>query len=386
VYDDKQSVLYQSSLTRYVEIPKGKTHHRRYTVELIVPPNRIDIGQDERDEVLFRVRVFTRQVNGKTVTMRIAKPIEELEIELVGVLKEALWGVLVGVCLIVWMSYYLAGRFLRPVVAITSLARKISDESLDQRIPLGKNNDELVALSRALNKMFDGLQYSFERQRAFLSNGSHELKSPLTRLLLAQDELLQNQDLPDELRDTLERQFTTMRQMKKLVQNLLSLSQLDHQQTLSLEVVDLSELILDVVDNYHEMFEAMELEVNLDLQNNLIVPGDRLKLRRLFVNLIDNAIQYNDPDHGVLTITGKTKDGQCIIDIDNAGEAIPAADQALVFEQFYRVEKSRSSDHGGVGLGLTMCKKIVELHGGRIQVRCGFLGGTQFRIILSSSL
>jgi two-component system OmpR family sensor kinase len=382
VVDPENEMVYASSLTQFTEIPERRGGHSRYNAEQVIPRAAIDLGQDDGDEVAFRVRVFARQVNGRVLTMHIAKPVEELEEEMIHVLLQALLGLLICMTLIVFVSYFLAGRILQPVVVMTRLARKISEDSLDQRIPLNKNNDELTALGQALNLMLDGLQYSFTRQRAFISNASHELKSPLTRLLLTQDELVQNQTLSPEIRVDLDRQLTTMRWMKKLIQNLLNLSHLEQQDILVLETVNLSVLFAGVLENYQEMLAATAIAVRIDLEEDMVLQGDRLKLQRLFINLVDNAIRYNDPEQGKLNITGKKSDGACIIEVDNAGLTIPLTDQELIFEQFYRVEKSRAAGHGGVGLGLTLCQKIVELHGGQIQVHPSDLGGTKFRVIL----
>jgi signal transduction histidine kinase len=382
VSNEHGEILYQSSLVAFGEIPKGPGKHSRYSTKMIIPRGQIDIGQDEEDKVIFRVRVFHRDMNGQALTMRIAKPIEKLEQELITVIKEAIWGVLICVCLLIGVSYYLAGRLLQPVVTMTKLAHRISEDSLDQRIPLGKNNDELTELAKALNRMFDGLQYSFDRQRAFISNGSHELKSPLTRLLLRQEELLQNPNLPEDIRGDLDRQLTTMQQMKKLVQNLLSLSRLEQQDTLTLEKFDLRQLIDEIVDNYQEMLSVIQINLTLTVQDEMEIEGDKIKLRQLFVNLVDNGLRYNDPENGTLTITANATDEHYIIEIDNAGLEIPLAEQKHVFEQFYRVEKSRASIHGGVGLGLTISQKIVELHGGKIHVAPSKLGGTMFRVML----
>ena len=382
VSNEHDEILYQSSLAAFGEIPKGSGKHRRYSTKMIIPRSQIDIGQDERNKVIFRVRVFHRDMHGQSLTMRIAKPIEKLEEELISIIEEAIGGVLILVCLLIGVSYYLAGRLLQPVVTMTQLAHKISEDSLDQRIPIGKNNDELTGLAKALNSMFDGLQYSFDRQRAFISNASHELKSPLTRLLLIQEELLQNQNVPQDVRGDLDRQLSTMYQMKKLVQNLLNLSRLEQQDALTLETFDLGQLIAEVVDNYQEMLSATQINLTFSVQDDMEMEGDKMKLRQLFVNLVDNGLRYNDPENGMLTITATATDEHYIIEIDNAGLEIPLGEQKRIFEQFYRVEKSRASIHGGVGLGLTISQKIVALHGGKIHVAPSTLGGTMFRVML----
>ena len=383
VVAQNNKLLYHSRLTEFTEIPENTKKGHRYNARVVVPREKVNLHQDDNDNVIFRVRRLKRKIHGHWLTMHIAKPMEELEKELLDVLAEASVMLLICFVTIVLVSYYLAGRILQPVVSMTTLAAEISESSLEQRIPPGKNKDELAVLAQAFNHMLDGLHYSFERQRQFISNGSHELKSPLTRLILLQEELVQRQDLPEMTHEDLGRQLKTMHWMKKLIQNLLSLSYLEHQDTLSLESFDLVKLIRGVVENYQEMFAATSIHVQVDLPDEMPIHADRIKLQQLFVNLIDNGIRYNDPEQGQLRITAQKKTAsQCIIDIENSGQTIPESEHDLVFDQFYRLEKSRATAHGGVGLGLTISKKIVEMHGGQIEVKPGDLGGTMVRVTL----
>lgn len=182
------------------------------------------------------------------------------------------------------------------------MAKEISEKSLYKRIPLSHNKDELYDLSISLNKMFDRLQYSFKRQKEFIGNASHELRSPITLLIQAQEEMLMNDNLPSQTNKKLVRQLDTTRRMSHMVRNLLDLSRLEQQETLSKKSVDMA----------------------------------------------------------ILTNQG------VLLEVMNKGYPIPEDDLDLVFEQFYKMEKSRSADHGGSGLGLAIAKKIVELHNGTI--------------------
>jgi signal transduction histidine kinase len=367
VFDGESHVLYQSSLASFTDIePAGdKT---RYNVEKTISRKLIRLDQDAHDKVEFRVREIKVQEGGRILIMRIAKPIEELEEELLELLREVGAGLAVCTLLIVLVSYQLAGRIMQPVVSINRLVGEIREKSLDRRIPVGEHRDELAALAISLNQMFDRLQYSFEQQKEFVGNASHELKSPITLLLLTQEELLLKPGLPEGMRKDLQRQLDTMRRMNKLIRNLLDLSRLEQQESLHLETLDLAGLIKMVLEDYRDMLAATQIKVSTDFPGNLPLQGDPEKLQRLLINLIDNAIRYNKSRDGLINISVQHANGFLCLKLANTGQVIPPEDMERVFDQFYRVEKSRSAVHGGSGLGLTIARKIVELHNGTISI------------------
>jgi len=367
VTDHGGNSLYESELTQYAKIlPKG--NRTSYMVEKKIPRALVRLDQDKKDDVLFRVMEIETQLHGQPISVTIGKPIEDLEEELLELLQEIVFSLILCTLAIVVISYKLAGKILNPVVSITRMAKEISDNSLHKRIPLNGNKDELYALSLSLNKMFDRLQYSFRRQKEFVGNASHELKSPITRLMLAQEEMIMNDNLPPSTNKGLVRQLHTTRRMSHLVKNLLDLSRLEQQETISKKSVNMTHLINHVLDDYNELLASKIIRLEKKLENNLFIQGDSEKLYRLFINLVDNSIKYNLEKNGVLIIDGRKKNGGIVLEISNTGQPIPEADLDLIFEQFYRVEKSRSTTHGGSGLGLAIAKKIVELHDGDIKI------------------
>jgi two-component system OmpR family sensor kinase len=381
VTDNSGQILYRSPMSRYTKIPtQGK--RSRYSQEVIIPRELFQLGQDTHDGVLFRVNIVHGQAGGRPVTVMIAESIEQMEEELLTVLRKGMVGIIACTLFILLVSYWLAGRILRPLVKINKLAREISEKSLDQRIPPGKNRDEIQTLAVSLNRMFDRLQYSFARQKEFIGNASHELKSPITLLRLNLEEMLLNQDLDDSLRNELDRQLNTLRRMGRLVSSLLDLSRLEQHESLTCSSVDLAGLTGQVLDEYCELFPAGGIRLENKLPNSLFMQGDQEKLHRLLINLIDNAARYNLKEGGIIRLTGGESMGMTTITIANTGAPIPDAEVDRVFEQFYRVEKSRSTNHGGSGLGLTIARKIVELHGGRITISSNDTGWTEVTIIV----
>ena len=366
--NDQKKVLYRSRLTKFTDLstPTGKT---RFLIEKHIPRSRIWLKQDRNDDVMFRGMVVQKEINGRFVEIRIAKPIEDFEEELIRL------GITIGISLflcalvIFILSYALAGRILRPISAIINQSREISEKSMDKRIPLGKTKDELYELSVALNKMFDRIQHSFLRQKEFIGNASHELKSPITLLMLSQEDMLINENLSSSAEESLIKQLETSRRMSHLVKNLLDLSRMEQQDQLHTEKIKLSELIKRVLDDYADVLTEKQIQVHEQIDPPCSMLGDPEKLFRLFVNLIDNAIRYNLPEKGVIKISLTQSRSTVRIKILNAGLKIPEQDLPRLFEQFYRVEKSRSQALGGSGLGLAIARKIVSLHNGTISIR-----------------
>nr|WP_319395639.1 ATP-binding protein [uncultured Desulfobacter sp.] len=366
--DGRKKVHYRSKLTEYTElsIPPGKTN---FLTEKHIPRSRIWLKQDRDDDVMFRVMVVSKKINGRIFEIRIAKPIEDYEEELIRLgitLGGSLFLCAVGIFI---LSYMLAGRILRPISAIIHQSREISDKSLDKRIPLGKTKDELYELSVALNKMFDRIQHSFLRQKEFIGNASHELKSPITLLMLAQEEMLINEHLSLPAQENLIKQLETSRRMSHLVKNLLDLSRMEQQDQLHTQKIDLSELLNRVFDDYADVLAEKQIQVEKKIDVPCLIMGDPEKLFRLFVNLIDNAIRYNLSEKGVIKINLAQSRTVARIEILNTGAKIPDPDLPRLFEQFYRVEKSRSQALGGSGLGLAIARKIISLHHGTIIIR-----------------
>ncbi len=363
VSDARGRVLYRSRLAAAINLPERG--EKAWFFETIIPRDRFQLGQDSHDEVTFRINRRMIRVDGRDYRVMIAKPVEEIEEELIDLVCEVVAGLVTFTLLFGLASYFIAGRILAPVEAINRLARKITGHTLDRRIPVGDNRDELSELSRTLNLMFDRLQHSFTRQKQFLAAAAHELKSPLTLMMLSQEELLRRSDNSAELAEELERQLDTMRRLKLLLNKLLDLSRLEIGDGIIPEEMAPGSLAVSLLEEYRELIDHEGLAVTGDIAAETRMQGDPGKIRRLLINLLDNAIRYNRPGGRIEFDVTAAGDG-INIRIGNSGPGVPVVDITRVFDQFYRVEKSRSRDSGGSGLGLTIARRIVELHQGRI--------------------
>ncbi|HHO49227.1 MAG TPA: HAMP domain-containing histidine kinase [Desulfobacteraceae bacterium] len=378
--DDQGRPIYASPMTGLVDLPL-RQNKERYTVNTSIPLTWLLPGQEEEDLASFRVRVFPLHYEGRNYHLQIARPVENLRWAVVELAITIMSGLLISALVLIVAGYYTAGRILRPIQDINAIAQVVNEKNLGQRIPLDDTHDELHELSAALNSMFDRLQFSFLRQKEFIANASHELKTPLTLLRLSFEEALQSEDLPDSLKQRLSAQNIALLRMNRLVKNLLDLSSLELTETCEAETFAFSELARSVLEDFQPLIQNQGIHCTVQLDDQLNLIADPEKIKRMLINLVDNAIKYNRKDGKIRLQAGQL--GQnCDILLFNTGPGIPAADQERVFEQFYRVEKSRAASLGGAGLGLTIVRRIVEFHGGTVSLQSKPGEWTQVHVVL----
>jgi two-component system OmpR family sensor kinase len=325
-----------------------------------------EIDSYSRQTIYFRVYNTTITVQDIPVNLLVSRPIPVLAHEIKELLTSMIVSLAICVAVVPIIGFILANKILRPITTINKQINEITSSSLNKRIPVGANEDELQVLATSLNQMFDRLEFSFDRQREFIGNASHDLKSPLTSLMLGLEGLL-SEDLPIQIQTTIEKHLNTTRRVSRLVHNLLELSRLEQHESFHRGRVDLRTTITGLLEEFDELIVAHGIAVTAQLEN-IQIEGDQEKISRVVINLLDNAIKYNLPANGELDVKLVRDDGWAIMEIANTGQLIPEESLPKVFDQFYRVEKSRSTQFGGSGLGLTIVKKIVGLHQGRITV------------------
>ncbi len=373
ILDSTGKTIFASALARKFALPLQKERGSYFSRQKIpltalwIDPEDADEVDEVKDEpIRFRVRLLTRVRAGQTFTLLIGKPLLFLDLELRELLTRLITGIVVTGSLICLISYFLAGRILQPLAVINQRIKEIRENSLNRRIPLGSSRDELYVLGDSLNTMFDRLQHSFNRQKEFIGNAAHELKSPLTILMLGQEEMLADRP-PEPIRSELEKQLNSMRRLSKLVRNLLDISRLEQEETCIHQPARVDALINQVLEEYKEVLQSRNITVETDIEA-CPLSCDAEMILRLLINLIDNAIKYNVTAGGHIKITARPSPGETRLTIANTSHEIPAADLPRLFDQFFRVEKSRSLSFGGSGLGLTIARRIVELHRGSIAV------------------
>ncbi|CZT54995.1 Sensor kinase CusS [Eubacteriaceae bacterium CHKCI005] len=280
-------------------------------------------------------------------------------------------------------GYFLINRAFRPVRQITKTAEQISnDRDLSRRISIGDGKDEIYTLAAAFDHMFDRLQESFEREKQFTSDASHELRTP-TAVIISQCEFaLENAQTLEESKSALTTVLEQARRMSSLISQLLTLARADQAQTkLHIELINLSELCEMVADQVEEKANEKNISVVADIEPNLLLRGDETMLMRMLLNLMENGVKYGKTGGHLWIKLHRTKE-TILGEILDDGIGIASQDLEKVWERFYQVDTARSTSEEGMGLGLPMVKYIVEAHGGSIFVQSTLGQGSKFTFSL----
>ena len=277
-------------------------------------------------------------------------------------------------------TYFISGHALRPISEFSDKIEEVQAQNLSDSRMEENNVKELNQLSISYNKMLERLSDAFEVQRQFTANAAHELRTPLTLMQVRLD-LYNSSGHPGNDEDTLQTIKMVTEQsdrLNKMVKTLLDMSEL---QTVGR---DDKIMIAAVVEEVLVDLEPLAQEKNIRLIGkcgDITMMGSDILIYRLVYNLVENAIKYNHLG-GQVTVTVCRKEKQVFLSVEDTGSGIPEELKERVFEPFFRVDKSRSRELGGVGLGLALVREIVRVHDGRIAIKSKPAGGTIFEVIL----
>ncbi|HRA47321.1 MAG TPA: ATP-binding protein [Thermomicrobiales bacterium] len=279
------------------------------------------------------------------------------------------------------LGYLLAGRALRPVARITTLASQIGGDDLHSRLNLDLPNDELGRLARTFDSMLDRIDGAFQRQQQFTGDAAHELRTPLALMRSQIDLAVSQADTADEYREALVALDGDVARMTTLVGTLLSLARADAGELVpNREEIDLAWLAADVVEQMTPLAEENEIRLAMSLQVT-VVQADADMVIQVLVNLVDNAIK-NTLSGGTVTVeTGKDR-GQAIVTVRDTGIGIAPEHLTHIFDRFYRVDTGRARARGGSGLGLAICQSIARAHDGEITATSVLGTGSAFTLRL----
>lgn len=348
----KNGVHYIDSLQDAVESQGDEKGNKSDEIYISIPDDKWDEFADE-----FSVQVYNNKADYKRNSLIIT------------VLLALLGGV---------VTYFISGHALRPIREFSDKIEKVQAQNLsDSRIE-ENNVKELNQLGISYNKMLERLSEAFEIQRQFTANAAHELRTPLA-LMQVQLDLYNSASHPGNDADTLQTIKMVTEQNDKLnrmVKTLLDMSEL---QTVGRD----DKIILDaIVEEVLADLEPLAVEKNIKLigkcEDSTMIGSDIL-IYRLVYNLVENAIKYNHP-LGQVTVTAYQRNKHVYLSVEDTGSGIPKELRERVFEPFFRVDKSRSRELGGVGLGLAFVREIVRVHDGSICIKSGKTGGTIFEV------
>ena len=348
----KNGVHYIDSLQDAVESQGDEKGNKSDEIYISIPDDKWDEFADE-----FSVQVYNNKADYKRNSLIIT------------VLLALLGGV---------VTYFISGHALRPIREFSDKIEEVQAQNLsDSRIE-ENNVKELNQLGISYNKMLERLSDAFEIQRQFTANAAHELRTPLA-LMQVQLDLYNSATHPGNDADTLQTIKMVTEQNDKLnrmVKTLLDMSEL---QTVGRD----DKIILDaIVEEVLADLEPLAMEKNIKLIGkceDATMIGSDILIYRLVYNLVENAIKYNHP-LGQVTVTAYQRNKHVYLSVEDTGSGIPKELRERVFEPFFRVDKSRSRELGGVGLGLALVHEIVRVHDGSICIKSGKTGGTIFEV------
>lgn len=349
----KNGVYYMDSLQKAVDAQGDDSGGGSEEIYISIPEDKWDEFSND-----FSVQVYNNKEDYKRNSLIVS----------------ALLALLGGVA-----AYFISGHALKPIREFSDKIEEVQAQNLaDSRIEASKIK-ELNQLSVSYNKMLERLSDAFEIQRQFTASAAHELRTPLS-LMQVQLDLHHSTQHPGSDADTVQmiKMLTEQNdRLGKMVKTLLDMSEL--------QTVGRDEKIIlnDLVDEVLEDLEPLAQEKNIKLigkYKNITMIGSDILIYRLVYNLVENAIKYNHSD-GQVTVNAYKKQKHIYLSVEDTGSGIPKELRERVFEPFFRVDKSRSRELGGVGLGLALVHEIVRVHDGSISIKSNPAGGTIFEVI-----
>jgi|GEM_PF-2187032 len=264
-------------------------------------------------------------------------------------------------------SMVLAARALTPIEELTRAVREIGSEDLGRRLRWTNRNDELGRLAHTFDAMLARLEEAFRRERQFIADASHELKTPLT-VIHANANMLRRwgDDDPAIRREALEAIASESGYLASIISAMLVLAKAETGQGLAREPIELEPSVEDAINAALAAARRKALDLSLDVEASPIVVGDAVLIRNAIGNLVDNAVKFTD--HGSVSVRVSADDRWAVVEVRDTGPGIAPEELSHIFERFYRSDKSRSRKVEGTGLGLAIVRSIVQVHGGSIEV------------------
>jgi len=370
VCDQNGRWIYRSRLMTHYEVPvPAKANHSAYNMMSVDLP--------------LRILVREMSAGGNTYRIQVAAPMDDFY----DAIDQFKWMVLMlSPLLLIFASaagYWLSRRALAPVDKITRTAQEINSNNLAKRLDVAASGDELQRLSQTLNHMLDRLEASFNRITQFTADASHELRTPLALMRTTTEVSLRTSQTVAEYREAQEEILAELEKTSSLIEKLMLLARADAGvETIQRAPINVAECLRDACEDGKVLAEAKQLKFVEDIDTQeLLVEGDSHALRRLFLVLIDNAVKYT-PASGSVSVKLTQINGSGIAEFQDTGIGIRPEDLPHIFERFYRADKARSREFGGVGLGLSIAQWVVQAHRGSIEVQSTPGAGSIFRVHL----
>jgi heavy metal sensor kinase len=329
----------------------------------------------------FRFITDKIYANGHSYFVRTGIPIDQL-IETLSLFRRYLL-LLAPLLLLAAASggHWLSRKALSPVDALTRAARSISGSNLSNRLEKLTTGDELQRLADTLNEMLARIENAFLRVTQFTADASHELRTPISLIRTEAELALRKSRGNEEYREALRHILLEAEKTSTLLEELLSLARADSgRESLHPAPLDLRSVVAETADEWRQMVESRNLEFTQEITDGEArVLADRMAVQRLLAILLDNAVKYTPPP-GAIELRLEIRNESAVITVRDSGIGIAPQDQRKIFERFYRVDKARSRELGGVGIGLAIAEWIVEQHRGSIALQSSIGNGSSFTV------
>jgi two-component system, OmpR family, sensor histidine kinase ArlS len=336
---------------------------------------------EEKEKQVLIVRVPIKDIPQLNGSMELGEELEGLETR-----KDILvWILGVSTLLAVLLSL-LSGRWLsniimRPISNMINTMEDIEKSGVPKKINIhNETKDELQTLANTFNRMIDRLEENFEKQSQFVSDASHELKTPLT-VIKSYANLLRRHGLEDKemVEEAIQAIHLEATRIQKMTETFLEVASLEREMELEMSCVNLVSLCQYILKQMKDVYKR---EVHLHFEEpSVLINGDELKIKQVIIILLDNAIKYS---HDKIDVFLEKRNHHAIIRVKDYGIGIPPEEIENIFERFYRVDKARSRETGGSGLGLHIAQRIMKLHKGEISIKSKEGAGTEVEVVLPS--
>lgn len=398
--DEVWSAVYEHILLNsknfYIQIadPKGRIVWRSDNLqsdslplisEFSVPEEENGIARLSMGNTFKRQRLQMVLMRTRRAQISVGYTVEEIETTL----QELFFSLALAFPVVLAIStaggWFLARLSLRPVDDITKSAEEITAHNLSQRLPMPPTSDEIARLTATLNRMIERLEKSFNQVRQFTADASHELRTPLAILMGEIEIALRRQQSPEDYHAVLTSALEEVMRLSKVVRNLLELSRAETGQVKIAAVpVAISELVQEIAEDMEVLAAEREITLQADVQPNVWLTGDDVRIHQALLNVLDNAVKYTQ-NGGHVRVMLRLESSVCVITIADTGVGIAQEALPHIFNRFYRADKARSQDIQGNGLGLAIVKWIVEQHHGTIEAQSTLGKGTTFTLRLPTA-
>lgn len=380
---------------KYVQIcnDRGEVTERSANLAGIVLPLPRQDGTQPREEVFVTVSL-PEALSLRVITLLVSSPSGDTLFVQEGVslegeytflrhLRTTLFFFLPGMLgLSILSGRLIARKVLQPIETITREARTIEAQDLNRRLPVANPQDEIGQLVDVLNSLLARLEGAFAQMRQFSADAAHELRTPLAVLRCGMEVVTARARSVEEYQEALGAAIEEVSCLSHVVDNLFTLARADAgSQEFTWKSVDLRELLHEVYEQAELIAEAKGLRVSLHTDGEILVQGDCLRLKQLFLNLVDNAVKYTSAG-GSIHLTVEHEGQWAKVVVEDSGIGIPPEALPHIFARFYRVDQARSLSDTGGGLGLSICQWVAQTHGGKITVQSRVGSGSTFIVSL----